>query len=319
MPRSSTVPIFTASTAGKSAQPSVASRRNDGAKLAARSPPASVFRFDLQRPRIPNLRGPMKIPLLLPFFAAALLSAQPPSPLPLAKPEDVGLSTERLQRVDTFVERLQAEHQISGAVAIVARRGKLVLLRAHGYGDLSGRRLLRPDDIFALASMTKPVVAAAVLTLLEEDKLLLGDPVEKYLPEFRGARVAVPRPDAAGGYDLVALKRSITIHDLLIHRSGLATGAGPAAAELRAAMRGLPADRAPRGPRQGAGRRAAQLSARSRLGIWPVVRCARPRDRGRLRPAARCLPAAAHLRAAPDGRHRIHRAARKIAALGAHL
>jgi len=184
----------------------------------------------------------MKIFHMLPFFAAALLSAQTPSPLPSAKPESVGLSTERLQRVGAFVERLQAEHQIAGAVAAVARRGHLVLLEAHGRGDLAGGRPMRPDDIFAMASMTKPTVAAGVLMLLEEERLLLSDPVEKYLPEFRGAKVAVPRAGAPGGYDLAPLERSVTIHDLLIHRSGLATGAGPAAAALREAMRALPGD-----------------------------------------------------------------------------
>ena len=185
----------------------------------------------------------MKILPRLLFFSAALLNAQPP-PLPLAQPEDVGLSAERLRRVDALAERLQAEHQIAGAVAAVARRGRLVLLGAHGYGDLAAGRRLRPDDIFAMASMTKPIIAVGVLMLLEEDRLLLSDPLEKYLPEYRDSKVAVPRAGAPGAYDLVPLERSVTIHDLLIHRSGLATGAGPAAAALREAMRALPADAA---------------------------------------------------------------------------
>jgi CubicO group peptidase (beta-lactamase class C family) len=163
-------------------------------------------------------------------------------PLPVAKPEDAGMSSERLQRVGAFVERLETAGQISGAVTAVARHGQLVRLEAQGYGDLEAKRAMRTDDIFALASMTKPIVTVGVLMLLEEHRLLLSDPVEKYLPEFRNLKVAVAKADAPGGYVVVPAERSITIHDLLIHRSGVASANGPAGAAMREAQRALPDD-----------------------------------------------------------------------------
>jgi CubicO group peptidase (beta-lactamase class C family) len=161
-------------------------------------------------------------------------------PLPLAAPEDVGMSSERLHRLGAAIERLQDEGKIAGAVSVVARHGKLVRLEAQGYSDLESKTPMRTDEIFAIASMTKPIATIGVLMLVEEQKLLLSDPVEKYLPEFRNPKVAVARADSPGGYVTVPAQRSITIHDLLIHRSGLPTGTGPATAALREAMRSLP-------------------------------------------------------------------------------
>jgi CubicO group peptidase (beta-lactamase class C family) len=181
----------------------------------------------------------LRLAVLSLLFVQALHAAPP---LPVAKPEDVGLSSERLQRVDAFVNRLQTDGQIAGAVTAVVRHGKLVRLVAQGYGDLESKRAMRTDDIFALASMTKPIVTVGVLMLLEEHRLLLSDPVEKYLPEFRNPKVAVAKADAPGGYVVVPAERSITIHDLLIHRSGVASAGGPAGAVLRAAMGALPED-----------------------------------------------------------------------------
>jgi CubicO group peptidase (beta-lactamase class C family) len=117
-----------------------------------------------------------------------------------------------------------------------------VRLEAQGYSDLEKKTPMRTDEIFAIASMTKPIATIGVLMLVEEQRLLLSDPVEKYLPEFKNPKVAVARPGAEGGYVTVPAERSITIHDLLIHRSGLPTASGPAAAALREAMRSLPED-----------------------------------------------------------------------------
>jgi CubicO group peptidase (beta-lactamase class C family) len=183
---------------------------------------------------------PSPAKILLPFLFVASLAAEPP--LPPATPEAVGFSSERLQRVDAFIDRLQAEGQISGAVTVIARHGKLVRLKAQGYSDLEDRTEMRPDEIFAFASMTKPIATIGVMMLVEEGRLLLSDPLEKYLPEFRNPKVAVAQAGAPGGFVLVPAQRSITIHDLLIHRSGLPTGAGAGAAVLRAAMRALPED-----------------------------------------------------------------------------
>lgn len=168
------------------------------------------------------------------------------SPLPVTKPEAVGMSTERVARIGQFIGRLQAEHKIAGAVTAVARRGKLVEFTARGFADLEARRALRTDDIFAIASMTKPIATVAVLMLLEEQKLLLSDPLEKFIPEFRAPKVAVARPSAPNGYELVSAARSITIHDLLTHRAGFPgqpAGGGPVGDLRREAMRALPQDR----------------------------------------------------------------------------
>ena len=174
--------------------------------------------------------------LVLPLLASAA------APLPRAEPAAVGLSAERLQRVGTWVERMQTENKISGAVTLVARRGQVVRFEAQGVSDLASKRPMRGDDIFAIASMTKPIATVAALMLVEEQRLLLSDPLEKFLPEFRAPKVAVAKADAPNGYVLVPAERSITIHDLLTQSSGLATGVGPAGGALREAMAGLAED-----------------------------------------------------------------------------
>ncbi|HVS54150.1 MAG TPA: serine hydrolase domain-containing protein [Opitutaceae bacterium] len=189
----------------------------------------------------------MKIrPLLLVFVLAGLGKLLAAQPLPVAKPEAVGMSAERLARIGTFVERLQAENKIAGAVTVVARRGQLVNFEAHGFADLETKRPMRTDDIFAIASMTKPIAAVGVLMLVEEGRLRLSDPLEKFLPAFRDRKVAVAKADAPGGYELVPAVRSITIHDLLTQRSGFpgepADRDRPAAKLWREGTRALPPD-----------------------------------------------------------------------------
>ncbi len=159
------------------------------------------------------------------------------------KPEDVGMSSERLQRVDSLMARLQAQGRLAGAVTVVARRGRLVSSRAHGFADLETKRPMRTDDIFQIQSMTKPIATVMVLMLLEEGRFLLGDPVAKFLPEFADMKIAVGRPDAAGGHVLVPPKRAITILDLLTHRAGftgLPARGSPAAALRAQAVKSLP-------------------------------------------------------------------------------
>ncbi|MEO5960904.1 MAG: serine hydrolase domain-containing protein [Opitutaceae bacterium] len=118
----------------------------------------------------------------------AIATARAAPSLPAAKPQDVGLSAERIKRVEQFVERLQAENRLAGAVTAVARGGKVVQLESRGFADVEAKRAMRIDDIFAIASMTKPIATVGVLMRLEEQRLLLSDPLEKFLPEFRGLR-----------------------------------------------------------------------------------------------------------------------------------
>ena len=155
--------------------------------------------------------------------------------LPVSKPEDVGLSSERLQRIHEMVMRHVDAHDISGAVTIVARKGRVVHHEAHGLMDIESNKPMTKDALFRLASTSKPVTAAAVMILLEEGKLKLTDPVSKFIPEFRDSKVAieykrppVPMTDRsgsdAGPYYTVPASRDIAIIDLLTHTSGLASG-----------------------------------------------------------------------------------------------
>jgi CubicO group peptidase (beta-lactamase class C family) len=182
--------------------------------------------------------------------------------LPKAKPEDMGMSTERLQRIDQMLERRIAAKQMAGAVAIVARKGKIVHLTAKGVMDLETKQPVTPATMFRVASMTKPVTSVAVMIMVEEGKVRLNDPVSRYIPEFKNLKVAVAVPAARGetpaaaaatpgergqapptaaeggrgggrgrgrgappNFTTVAPEREVTIKDLLTHVSGLGSGA----------------------------------------------------------------------------------------------
>jgi CubicO group peptidase (beta-lactamase class C family) len=181
-------------------------------------------------------------PLLLALTEVAHVGATA-QPVPI-QPEQVGLSTERLKRVDALMARLQEQGKLAGAVTVVARRGQLVSLQAHGFADLETKRPMRADDIFQIQSMTKPIASVMALMLLEEGRFLLTDPVAKFLPEFGAMKIAVRQADSPpGGFALVPAGRPITILDLLTHRAGF-TGLPPRespAAALRAqAVKSLP-------------------------------------------------------------------------------
>jgi CubicO group peptidase (beta-lactamase class C family) len=151
-----------------------------------------------------------------------------------AKPEEVGMSTDRLGRIGEAFQKHVDAHDISGAVGLVARRGKIAYFEAQGLMDIESKKPMRKDSIFRLASMSKPVTGVAVLLLLEEGKLRLTDPVSKFIPEFKSMKVAVAKPGAqparAGAnsgevaFDVVSASREITIQDLLTHTSGLVSG-----------------------------------------------------------------------------------------------
>jgi CubicO group peptidase (beta-lactamase class C family) len=143
-------------------------------------------------------------------------------------PEAVGLSRERLERIDAMIERRIAAGDLTGAVAIVARRGEVAHVTLHGVMDLESQKAMRADTMFRIASMTKPIVGVGIMMLVEENKLRLTDPVARYIPEFRDLRVAVARTEGGSGptpsFDLVPPQRAVTIKDLLTHVSGLGSG-----------------------------------------------------------------------------------------------
>ncbi len=161
-----------------------------------------------------------------PNAPAALTSA---APLPYAAPEMVGMSAERLSRINAALRAEVDREQIAGAVIAVARRGRLVHYQAIGYLDRERGTPMTTDAIFTIASMTKPFAGVTTLMLMEEGKLALGDPVERFLPQLGNRRVAVltdaQRPGRDEGLiETVPAQRPVTIQDLLRYTSGLTYG-----------------------------------------------------------------------------------------------
>jgi CubicO group peptidase (beta-lactamase class C family) len=160
-----------------------------------------------------------------------LLSWPVPAATPRAKPEEVGLSSERLHRIGETIQRHIQAGQIASAVTLVARRGRVAHLEAFGQLDVESKRPAATDSLFRIASMSKPVTGVAILMLIEEGKVRLGDPVSRFIPELKGLQVsadgAIPTP----------AKREITVGDLLTHTSGLVSG--PANAEIAKTLPGM--------------------------------------------------------------------------------
>ena len=150
------------------------------------------------------------------LFLATIALAQE---VPLAKPESVGLSSERLERIAATVQRNIDDKRIAGAVTLVSRRGKVVWFKPQGMMDREANKPMRADAMFRICSMTKPITSLAVMMLYEEGHFLLEDPVSKYLPEFKNPKVFV-KPANGEPYSIPAT-REITIRDLLRHTSGL--------------------------------------------------------------------------------------------------
>jgi len=139
--------------------------------------------------------------------------------LPTAKPEAVGLSAERLERIGGAVQRSIDEKRIAGAVTLVMRRDRVTWFKAQGMSDREAGKPMRSDSIFRICSMTKPITTVAVMMLYEEGKFLLEDPISKYLPEFKNPKVFV-KPPSGEAYSIPATSE-ITIRDLLRHTSGI--------------------------------------------------------------------------------------------------
>jgi len=139
--------------------------------------------------------------------------------LPTAKPETVGLSADRLERIGTLVQLDIDDKRIAGAVTLVMRHGKVAWFKAQGMSDREAGKPMRPDSMFRICSMSKAITSVAVMMLYEDGRFLLEDPVSKYLPEFKNAKVLV-KPADGKPYTIPAT-REITIRDLLRHTSGL--------------------------------------------------------------------------------------------------
>ena len=153
----------------------------------------------------------------------AQAAAKPPTaphtpPLPQAKPESIGLSAARLQKMSDAFRREIDKGTIPGVTVMVARRGQIGWFEALGRQSPASSTPMALNTIFRIFSMTKPIVSAGIMMLLEEGHLLLGEPVAKYIPEFADQKVGV---EQNGKLDLVPLARPITIQDLLRHTSGI--------------------------------------------------------------------------------------------------
>ena len=158
------------------------------------------------------------------FFSGAASAADP---LPRAKAEDVGLSTEKLDRIGRTLRADVERGRIPGAVVIVARKGRIAYVDAVGFRDKAAGAAMPQDAIFRIASMTKPLVSVATMMLYEEGRLFLSDPVSKYIPELANRQVGVEKLDPATGksvYYAVPADSEMTIQDLLRHTSGFTYG-----------------------------------------------------------------------------------------------
>jgi CubicO group peptidase (beta-lactamase class C family) len=157
------------------------------------------------------------IPVLLGILALNLIALT--QDIPAAKPESVGLSSDRLERIATAVQHDIDDKRIAGAVTLVVRHGKVAWFKAQGMSDREAAKAMPADAMFRICSMTKPITSLAVMMLYEEGKFLLDDPVSKYLPEFKNPKVLV-KPASGATYTIPATKE-ITIRDLLRHTSGI--------------------------------------------------------------------------------------------------
>jgi CubicO group peptidase (beta-lactamase class C family) len=143
--------------------------------------------------------------------------------LGLAKPEDVGFSRQRLERIVTTLNADIAKGAIPGATLLIARNGKIAFYESFGWLDAATKTPMPKNAIFRIYSMSKPITSVAAMILVEQGKLFLSDPVQKYIPAFAEMKVAVQKPDSPN-VDLVPVTRPITVQDLMRHTSGLTYG-----------------------------------------------------------------------------------------------
>jgi CubicO group peptidase (beta-lactamase class C family) len=139
-------------------------------------------------------------------------------------PKSVGLSTERLSRIDTVMNQYIANGKMPGMVCLIARHGKIAYYKSFGKLDMEANTPMYTDAMFRIASMSKAVTSVAIMTLYEEGKFLLTDPLSKYIPEFKNPKVVALSPQ--GDTILVPAKSEITIRELLNHTSGITYGGG---------------------------------------------------------------------------------------------
>ena len=157
-------------------------------------------------------------------LTAQTTTSRQSSHLSVAPAESMGMSSERLERIDNMLKQSLVDNTIPGAVALIARNGKIVFHEAYGNADANGKKLKR-DAIFRIASQSKAITSTAVMMLWEEGKFRLDDPISQYIPEFKNPEVLVNFKYADTTYTTRPANKEITIRHLLTHTSGIGYGA----------------------------------------------------------------------------------------------
>ena len=240
------------------------------------------------------------------------------APATRVAPASVGVATDRLERLHKSMQGFVDRKEVGGIVTLVAREGKTVDLHAVGFQDVEKNMPMKTDSIFRIASMTKPVTSVAIMMLFEEGKLFLTDPVSKFIPAFKSSTVMEGTGAEAKP---VPARRAITIRDLLAHKSGITYGflnGGAVGGGYRknGVTDGLTSTTMTleENDQQAGGGTAGEPAGRG-VQLQPLDRRPRPRRRSRVGSAVQRVPARAHLQAAEDERHRLHRAGGEVVAL----
>jgi len=166
-----------------------------------------------------RLRSIAAIIVLLTTIPAALAQS------PVTKPNEAGFTIEGLARIDAYVKKEIETNKIAGAIIMIQRKGETAYFNSFGIRDPGTKEPMTPDTIFRIYSMSKPITTVAAMMLVEEGKLLLDEPVSKYIPSFANLKVGVETKGEGGTtLELVPAKRPITIQDLMRHTSGLTYG-----------------------------------------------------------------------------------------------
>lgn len=186
-------------------------------KFRVRAVPTTSRRGYTGRGPMAKMQIPIRFCIVLLFVWVAPVAAQT---LPTAKPESVGMSSDRLSRIGAIMRNYVEKAQIPGAVTLIARKGKIVHFEAHGYKDLASSSPMTTDTIFRIASMTKPIVSVGLMMLYEEGHFRLTDPISTFLPEFKNPNVAVPVQGSDDQVKLVPAERDINFQHLLTHTAG---------------------------------------------------------------------------------------------------
>lgn len=175
------------------------------------------------------------------FILITTVYSQTPKVFIPAKPENVGMSSERLLRIDKLMNECVEKGYIPGSVVFIAKNGKVVYHKSFGYDDIDKKSPLKTSHIFRIASQTKAIASMAAMMLWEEGKFNLDDPVSKYIPEFKNPKILKTFDEKDSSYTAEPAKKEITIRQLFTHTSGIGY-AGIGSKEMKAiyAKAGVP-------------------------------------------------------------------------------